>query len=240
MTRTTSPAETREKYKKDFGDELGAALYAFESRLFQLHRRWRDYDVLYFSKLRVEVLNGFANAFFGRHQQMTFECVIMALARLTDPLRSGRFDNLSIDYIHSLLPLEVRNGLLDCRTAITEKSEFARRWRHKFLAHHDLQHALDQAEAFDPVKWQEIEEAIISINTYIERLHYLTIGSEYRLEISMRSNDIGGAQVLLTRVHQANKARKAHYDRIMSGDIREEDLKGDDDEVLRELRGYRS
>ena len=42
--------------------------------------------------------------------------------------------------------------------------------------------------------------------------------------------------MLLGRVHQANKEREAKTARIMAGDTHPDDLKDDDDPVLKDLR----
>jgi len=234
---TDGQLDTRARYKSEFGGRLGPALHAFESRLFQLHRRWRDYDTLYCSDLRVEVLNKFAPSFFSRYQEMTFECVVMALARLTDPERTGNLENLSVAYLLSLVEPTAKNGLQPFVDAAQAKAEFAREWRNKRFAHNDLEDAVNQAVLINPVTHAQLDEAIVAINNFVEQL-FLKIGgySACTFDHVYRSNDRGGAHVLLGRLHEANKARHKRSIRIKVGDIRPEDWKDYDDPVWKDLR----
>jgi AbiU2 len=230
------PEDTIARYESEFGHELGLALYAFLSRLIELHRRWRDYETLYSSDARVQVLNKGASSFFARHQQMTFECVVMALARLTDPERTGAFENLSLAYLRSLLEPALKAQLKPFADDAQAKAAFARAWRNKRFAHHDLGDALDQAVAVAPATHQEIDEAIVALNRFVEQVHLKCGGySKFPLEYAYRSNDFGGALVLLRAIYQANKARDKRLARIESKQARPEDWEDVDDPIWREL-----
>lgn len=205
---TERPKDTCARYKIEFGERLGPALYAFMSRLFELHRRWRDYDFLYNSDEHINALNKFAPSFFGRHQQMTFECVTMALARLTDSVRTGSSENLSLAYLVSLLEPAVKAKLQPLADDAKVKAEFARKWRNKRFAHHDLQDAVNQSVIIDPVTHMQIDNAIVALNIFAEQVHLVCGGyNACTLDYAYRSDDFGGASVLLGRVRKANEAR---------------------------------
>lgn len=234
---TEGPIDTRTLYKSQFGETLGSSLHAFWSRLLELHRRWRDYETLYSSDVRIDVLNKFASSFFARHQQMTFECVIMALARLTDTESTGAFQNLSVAYLFTLVKPAAKVRLQTFADDAQTKAAFAREWRNKRFAHNDVEDAVNQAVPINGVTHMQVDEAIVAINRFIEQVH-LQCGP-YRfcnLDNTYRSNDFGGAHVLLGRLHEANKARDARKSRIAKGDVRAEDCKDDDDPVWKDLR----
>jgi hypothetical protein len=56
-----------------------------------------------------------------------FECVVMALARLTDPERTGKFGNLSIAYLLSMVNPIAKDGLRPFVDAAQAKAEFEHR-----------------------------------------------------------------------------------------------------------------
>lgn len=218
------PEDTIARYKSDFGQELGLALSAFLSRLIELHCRWRDYETLYSSDTRVDVLNECASSFFARHQQTSFECVVMALARLTDAERTGTFENLSLAYLLSLVEPALKAQLQPFADDAQAKAAFARAWRNKRFAHHDLADALNQAVAVAPATHQEIDEAIVALNRFVEQVHMKSGGySKFSLEYAYRTNDFGGALVLLRAICEANKARDKRLSRAQSSDIQPED-----------------
>ncbi len=231
------PIDTRARYESEFGQALGGAIHAFWCRLLDLHRRWKDYETLYRSDIRISVLNEFAPSFFARHQQMTFECVIMALARLTDTECTGKFKNLSIAYLLILMEPKVQVQMQPFADDAQQKALFAREWRNKRYAHCDVEDAVNQAMLINSVTHTQIDEAIIAINKFVEQVH-LKCGpySLCNLDHAYRSNDFGGAHLLLGRLHEANKAREARMTRTKQGDIRAEDYKDDNDPVWKDLR----
>ncbi len=237
MTAPDSQEERWAQYEQQFGSALGRDLLEFEARLFMLHRRWRDYDTLYSTELRVGVLNKFAHSFFHRHQQMTFECVVMGIARLTDREKSFGSVNLSIEHLLSVITEDVRPQLEPAAVKAAEKSRFTRDWRNKRFAHTDRADAVDGAVTIDQVTHEQIHNAIVAINEFVEAVHIKVGGSRsYKLDEFYRSHDRGGAHLLLDRLHLANKQRAERHERIMAGQIKSEDVPDDDDPVLKDLR----
>jgi len=225
---TPEALDARDCYRKDFGTPLGDVTYAFRSRLIQLHRRWHDYEVLYFDDVSIGILNATAPNFFERHRQMAFETVVMALARLSDPDRTGRFENLSVQYLLSLVTSAQRDALNPYADAAQTSSAFARTWRHKRFAHNDMNDAVGAAPAIALVNRIEIDNAVRALNDFDAQLHVICGGySQAGLHDACKQDDFGGASVLLERLHEGQEARAARQARIVAGDIRADDFKED-------------
>ncbi|MHB1417651.1 MAG: AbiU2 domain-containing protein, partial [Chloroflexota bacterium] len=102
------------------------------------------------------------------------------IARLTDPPKQGQFDNLSL----LRLPEEIEDSALEQEVrylvgVARDRSQFAREWRNKHIAHRDLRLALDaEAEPLPGVSRQQVEEALASIAVVMNVVHAHFLGAE--------------------------------------------------------------
>ena len=86
------PAEIAQVY-----DEL-------RSEVTWLHGRWICYRQLYaVSPKRIELLNESAGMFFYIVQDVLFDEIQVALSKLTDPAKTGKHENLSLEQLQSRL-----------------------------------------------------------------------------------------------------------------------------------------
>jgi len=174
MDRHQSPEEVEQKHLQVFGQGLGPLYHALYKDVTWLHAKWLEYRKLYAqSEERVDLLNRTAPFFFRLVQDVLWKDVLLHIARLTDPPKHQKFENLTL----RRLPDGVSDGgLADelrslVRTAL-ERCEFARQWRNKRLAHRDLALAIDaKAAPLPAVSRQQVEEALASVRTIMNRLH---------------------------------------------------------------------
>lgn len=108
-----------------------------------LHGRWICYRQLFAeSERRIEMLNECAGTFFFVIQNVLFQDVQVGLSKLTDPARTGKFDNLSLLQLQTRIDTDGDASLavqtrviLD--TLLGQCAPF-RELRNKRLAHLDL------------------------------------------------------------------------------------------------------
>jgi AbiU2 len=118
-----------------------------QDEIVWLHSRWILYEQLFgASEKRIDLLNESAGVFFRVVQDTFLGEMQIALSKLTDPARQGRFDNLSLEQVQDRV-----NVVGDCKLAATTRSllddlhprcEAFRTWRNKTLAHSDLHTSL--------------------------------------------------------------------------------------------------
>jgi hypothetical protein len=122
------------------GEALGKQYTVLFHEVTALHLYWKEFTELFGANdKRIERLNDSASGFFQMLQEQQFETNMMHIARLTDSPRSVGKDNLTLLNLPSLV---TDTGLKTQLVALVEeansKCAFAREWRNRRFAHHDL------------------------------------------------------------------------------------------------------
>lgn len=92
-----SPDEIKKNHIKYMGEKLGTYFNAIWNEVAWLYIKWSEYDELFGKKpSRVDLLNDAAPTFFHIVQDCLFRDVILHIARLTDPPKTGGKKNLSV------------------------------------------------------------------------------------------------------------------------------------------------
>jgi hypothetical protein len=169
--------QVRSRHIRDLGPDLGPVFNLLQNDVIWLHARWKLYRQLYArSPERVDFLNKVAGHFAGVLQNTLYEDVLLNLARLTDPPRSGSGqENLSLRKLPRLIPDPALRSAVEALVRSALKAcEGARTWRNKYIAHRDL--ALALASTSDPPgapSRAEIEAALGAIRAVLDRLEPL-------------------------------------------------------------------
>ena len=108
-----------------------------------LHGRWICYRQLFAeSERRIDLLNECASTFFFIIQDVLLDEVQVSLSKLTDPAKSGKFDNLSLEQLQARLEGHGAASLATANRVLLDKLHTQcapfREWRNKKLAHLDL------------------------------------------------------------------------------------------------------
>lgn len=157
--------ETLENYCREYGDELGNALYHLLNDWTELWITWRQFKNLFASnKERVDLLNQAAGSFFARVDSHFLNACISSMCRLTDPVKTGRNENLTINLLPSLIEskeLQEEVALL-CKDAF-EKSESMRDHRNRRISHNDLAISLRERSDLQSINLEKMDAAIEAI-----------------------------------------------------------------------------
>ena len=130
------------------------------------HDSWEQYVTLFaHSDERVRMLNACAGWFFATTQRTLLREVILSISRLTDPIKSGSFDNLVIASLLSDSAIDSHDGLRDAMQAAVDaavsKAASVRVHRNKYVAHLDHATALGTGDQPLPgLRREDISEAI--------------------------------------------------------------------------------
>ena len=207
------------------GDQLGQLHFLLGKELTFLSSRWEEFKTIFASSEdEIKVLNGVAPAFFAEVQRQQWSGILLDLCKLTDPVKSGGRKNLTIEKLPNVVPtadLKVQTASLVSEAQA--KTEFARDWRKRELAHKDLKRARDpQSYPLEKVNRQRIEEAREAIAEVLNRVDVAYQGSPTLYELPW--SPLGGAGVLLRRLRQFLQLRSMKRRESMERDLRQKQL----------------
>jgi len=224
MRRDQSAIEEERQHLRAFGSELGALYHALEHEVIWLHAKWLEYRKLYAkSDKRIDLLNKTAGFFFRVVQDALWGDLLLHIARLTDPPKQGRYENLTL----LRLPEAVHDkGLADnirdlVKTALAN-AEFAREWRNRSLAHQELSLALQVgAKPLPGASRKSVEDVLASYRKIMNRLHVSYLQGEVGYEYFLAYDD---ADMLVRRLAVAARLDERQKERLRQGKPLPEDL----------------
>jgi hypothetical protein len=210
--RYPSEEESRAESVAKMGEELGNIHYELYHQIVLLHIRWQEYRRLFAdSSGTIDLLNATAPSFFYDLERIMWEDVILHLRRVAESPRMGKHEHLTIQRLPSLVSdLAVQKSIQEFVDSAMAKTEFARDWRNRKLAHTELPPLPGQiAKPLAPASRQHVEEALAALRAVMSCLesNYLecTIGYEHAIE------PLGGAASLLRVLRDGREAQIQHF-----------------------------
>lgn len=218
-----TPEEVEQQYVGAMGAELGRLFHKLTNECSWLHWKWGEYLILFGSKPeRVDLLNAAAGAFFRIVQDCLWEDTLLHIARLTDPPKSAGKKNLTLQRLPTLVVPEVRGKVETLLQDCLAKSEFARDWRKRHIAHRDLQLALSEnVRPLAHASRQTVHESIESIATLLNGVDSHYLHSEVAYEFT---SQLPNAETLLYVLQEGVEAGRQRRKRLKSGNIEPGDL----------------
>ena len=216
--------EVNKAYLSAFGPELGPLYYALENEVVWLHAKWLEYRKLFAkSQKRIDLLNEASGFFFRVVQDVLWDDVLLHIARLTDPAKQGRFENLTV----ARLDLAFQNSSVGSELSkvvevVKERAQFAREWRNRRIAHRDLSLALDlKARPLPGASRQHVEDVLASIREAMNLLRRHFLDSDMGFEHFLVHDD---ADLLVHHLSLALRTEAQRRARLLAGDRRPEDF----------------
>ena len=218
MSSTHQTAEeARAEQVQVMGEQLGTLYHALWQEVVWLHAKWGEFVSLFGTKpSRIELLNKAAPGFFRIVQDMMWEDILLHIARLTDPPRTGGKTNLSIQSLsESVGNPATRNSVEGLAAKALTASDFCRDWRNRRIAHRDLALALEHgAKPLKEGSRRKAREAIDAISAVLNAVSDHYQGSTTAFQFSEAR---GGAMSLLYVLDDGVKAELARRERRKSG-----------------------
>jgi hypothetical protein len=224
----TAAERTAEQAKADhiaaMGQPLGEQYSALWQELAWLYQVWGEYVDLYGTKpSRVELLNRAAGGFFRVVQDALWEQTLLHIARLTDPAMSARKPNLSI---RSLLAVvndpRAKDAVSKAVDEALKASAFARDWRNRWIAHRDLDIALERhPQSLAPASLKQVRSALDRIADVMNAVSRHYLDSETHFEGNLH----GGGASLLYFLDAALELEAKRDARLERGECRPEDFR---------------
>ncbi len=164
MAEYSTEDQMRNEVVIAMGAQLGDLYFELYKEVVWLHLKWKDFRALFVSNPeRVELLNKAAPYFFANLQRMMFEDVLMHLCRLTDPPQSMGRDNLTLQRLPNSITAPTLSTQVQSNVdAAKQKTQFARDWRNRALAHQELPQSTG-IRPLEPAKLRDVEGALEKI-----------------------------------------------------------------------------
>jgi hypothetical protein len=171
-----------------------------------IHGRWIIYRQLFLhSDKRIDLLNEVASALFYLLQNLLQDEVQVALSKLTDPARTGKFENLSLEQLQERIEKDGDKKLSVELHEILKKLQVecvaCRTWRNKQLAHLDLNTSLQKiTDVLPPVTIEQIELALNLAREYLNKIERFYTESETGYDHFIMSSSDGDALVAMLKL----------------------------------------
>lgn len=212
MTHRTAD-EALERYKAEMGDELGAVFHHLLQDTYYVSSIWDQYETLFEHPDRIRLLNDSGGYLFGNIQRIFFDYTLLGICRLTDPVKTGKYDNLTIQRLASLVAEPIRPELDQLLAIAHEQSAFCRDWRNRKIAHSDLATKLEAGPPLAAATRRSVTDALIAIHDVLRLL-----ALKY-CDTTLGFVDIGGdgALHLLYRLLYGQRYSDAQKERLKQG-----------------------
>jgi len=227
MASHRTAGEVKQQHIDEMGKELGVVFNRLHNECAWLHLKRDEYEILFgANQSHVDLLNAVASGFFRVVQNSIWEDVLLHICRLTDDPLVGRRNRETLSVRR--LPSLVKEPALRLRvkrlvSAATKKSEFARDWRDRHIAHRDLHLALKQgATPLAGASRQGVKDAIGAITAVLGAVetHYCKVTTAYE-----HVSHLGNAEALLHVLRHGVEAREELYGRLKAGKARPDEFR---------------
>lgn len=162
--------------------EIQLFFYRIHCEVVQLFYRWKIFRQLFGSgEENLNLLNKSGSNVFELLQRLTEDNVSLTLCRLTDPERTGSYENLSIrnflGRIEAVLDVTVRQDLHEKLARLEAATGKFRIHRSKRIAHLDLSHAL-KPELLPPLWYGDLQDALKILESIMKDLHLIALNAD--------------------------------------------------------------
>jgi hypothetical protein len=224
MNDTRSSDQLRDEHRSVLGDRLGSIYHELQNQFFWLQLKWQEYVELFGTNpARIDLLNEAAPSFFHHLQDALWDDLLIHLCRITDRPEVNRKPNLTFTALPPLVDdAELRADITQLVADALEAAKFARDWRNRRLAHHDLRLALGAAaEPLAPASRLAVRGALTALHAILRRIDSHYFKSDLQQEVV---GSLTGAERLLYVLYDGVRVDNKRRERMLSGEWLGEDL----------------
>lgn len=206
MGSTRTAEEAKQHNIEIMGEKLGSIYSELWQEVVAVHKLWFEYKELFGKGVqRIRLMNETTPRFFSIIQRLIQEEVILHIARITDPIKTGKFDNLTIQQLPQLVPDTIQEEVRAKVLETVVDGSFTRDWRNKKLAHRDLAHSLDSKAS--PLEVATVERINLCLRDLAVTLNLISGHFEKSETHFGSAPDALGAHGLVRTLWYAQKAR---------------------------------
>ena len=177
-----SPDDVLKHYQATLGSEFGTVFHGlWREWVWSLLRR-NEFRTLFTRVEDVSLLNAVTGgAFTWDIQQIFWEDLLLRVCRLTDPAKTGRKRNLSVNQLPAFCAqhdLELGDKVQELVVAAEEKAKFARDWRNRRISHSDYDRVVHNAEPLALASLEKVTMALDAIHSVLNAISIKLLDSE--------------------------------------------------------------
>ena len=199
------------------GQSLGELFTILSEELLFAHWRWQEYVDLGNTESRLDLMNASAPFFFWVVQRTLFFDTLLGITKLTAPPTSGRRgqENLTVRQLPALLKPSLKDRVSARCEQIAQKAKFAKTWRDKLIAHHDLKLALRKAKPLPAADRVQIDAVLGDLANILNEVREAYSLSTYHYP---RVQSTGGARELLFYVRDGLRCDERRTEMLERGE----------------------
>ena len=121
----------------------------------------------------LSMLNGIAGPLLVLVRRVFWENLLLRVARLTDPVRTGKHQNVTFQQIPAFFgnDAEKRRELEQQVQTAVQAAAFARDWRNRQIAHKDLSHAMNrEARPLEETSLQKVDQVLAAVHNVLNTI----------------------------------------------------------------------
>ena len=189
-------------------EELSQIYKSVHSEVVWLNAKWDIYIQLYqTSDERNILLNQSAYLFFRLLKHILIESIILIVSRLTDKAKtSGRYTRSLEKFINEVNSHgfdELSTSMRENLDEIHERAKPFRSWRHKKLAHSDLNTELETiSNSLPGIQRREVSKMLYKINEVMNQFNLFFFNSHTAYDSFWFNNDDGDALISRLQIAQ--------------------------------------
>jgi len=216
MAETKTPKEVLEDYRSHLGKNFGDIYFHARNEWIDIWITWNQYENLFgHGSERVDLMNKAGASFFYSVQRHFFETVLLAVCRLSDPIKTGSKTNLTVLLFREFMDTDERRAKID---SLLEKvkgtTEFARDWRNRRISHNDLDLKGGAAEPLKIATRNIVSNAIQSIYEVIAYISLEFMKSELIEKVVTGFNN---EMNMLDRLYLGTESRDKELEDLKNG-----------------------
>lgn len=145
---------------------LNEMLEKFQDDVVWIFYIIQEYRIVFIDNDNNSLMVNTAANFFDNYKRLFWNNLIISISRLIDPFMQGSNENLTIDVMTKFAEenkLQCIDSIQNSISTIRKESNKIKTWRHKILAHRDIQYALKNDFADLKIHLDEIEIIMTSI-----------------------------------------------------------------------------
>jgi hypothetical protein len=218
-----NPDEILSDYEKKLGKDFGTAYYYARNEWCFISITWKQFQSLFCSNPeRVELMNSAGASFFYTVDKLFFEAILLAICRLSDPIKTGKKSNLTIKLLQKFMSTEAQgNRLTQLLVAVENTTEFARDWRNRYIGHNDFSLMCEGAEPLQTATIAQISEAINAIHQVLNFIENEFMRADLAPEVI---DTLNNEMVMLERLYLGEMVHHQHEEEILKGNYKPLDI----------------
>lgn len=220
---TTNAEDVHQKYVEVLGEEFGNAFYHCISEWSDLWITWRQFENLFGNgRERVELMNKAGSSFFYRVDRLFFEAAVLAVCRLSDPIRTGNKNNLTMHLFQQFMETSCHQEKMKQHLEnINKTTAFARDWRNRKISHNDFSLKTGDAVPLAKATRNQMNTAIATIHETLAFISFNFMDTHLADEVL---DDHNNEMVMLNRLYLGVEFHEQELTKLKSGKYTERKL----------------